>query len=242
MAGAFTLDGQGPQARCQGRLALTLLLTVLLGGCLQGAAERPSAASGEGGPSVWIVDHGWHTGLVLPTADLPAGVWPERDDFPGARFLEVAWGDRDFYTTPDAGLWLAVKAALASRGSVLHVVGLDRPVRDAFAGSEVVEVEVSRAGLDALARFIDGTYTRGGRTRAPRLGPGLYGDGAFYPAGGSYSLLYTCNTWTVAALREAGCPTEAGRTLTAGGVLRQVRGMRCGAPPTAVGPLQPRAP
>ena len=98
-----------------------------------------------------------------------------------------------------------------------------------FAGAEVVELRVSRAGLDALVRFIDAAHARGGETRATRLGPGLYGDSAFYPAEGRYSLLNTCNTWTAAALRAAGCPADPARTVTASGVMQQVRGMRCGA-------------
>jgi uncharacterized protein (TIGR02117 family) len=229
MTEAVSLTRLERQARCQVSAALLLALVVALAGGLGRAGAASPAPSPEESATVWIVDHGWHTGLVLPAADLPADVWPERHDFAAARFLEVAWGDREFYTTPDAGLWLAVKAALASGGSVLHVVALDRPVAEYFAGGEVIELRVSRAGLAALARFIDGTHARGGAPRAERLGPGLYGNSAFYAADGRYSLLNTCNTWTAAALRAAGCPTDPARTVTAGAVLQQVRGMHCGA-------------
>jgi uncharacterized protein (TIGR02117 family) len=172
---------------------------------------------------VWVVGHGWHTGLVVREADVPAGLWPERADFPGARFLEVAWGDREFYVAPRGTLALALKAAFRSRGSVLHVAGFDAPPARSFEGSEVVELVLSREGFDRLARFIDDGHARGGARRAPRLAPGLYGASAFYPATGRYSLLNTCNTWIAAALRAAGCPVTPFWAATASGLLAQVR-------------------
>jgi uncharacterized protein (TIGR02117 family) len=169
------------------------------------------------------VDHGWHTGLVVRVADLPGDLWPERADFPGARFLEVAWGDRDFYVAPRGTSGLAMRAALVSRGSVLHVVGFREPVSVAFPAREVIAVTLSRRGFAELARFVDATHDRGGASRGARLAPGLYGDGGFYPARGRYSLLNTCNTWIATALREAGAPITPQWAATAGGVLRQVR-------------------
>jgi uncharacterized protein (TIGR02117 family) len=172
---------------------------------------------------VWIVDHGWHTGLVVRASDVPDGLWPERADFPGARFLEVAWGDRDFYAAPRGTLGLALKAAFASTGSVLHVVGFAEPVARYFPDREVVEVALSPRGFEGVARFIDGAHARGSRPRAERVTIGLYGDSGFYPATGRYSLLNTCNTWIAAALRAGGCPITPAWAATAGGVLAQVR-------------------
>jgi uncharacterized protein (TIGR02117 family) len=151
-------------------------------------------------------------------------------DFGAARYLEVAWGDRDFYMAPRGSLGLALKAALASGGSVLHVVGLEEAPARYFAGSEVIEVGLTRAGLEALARFVDAAHQRGPEGRGSRLGAGLYGNSAFYPSGQRYSLRNTCNTWIASALRVAGCPVDPDRAMTAGGVLRQVRGLTCGAP------------
>jgi uncharacterized protein (TIGR02117 family) len=169
------------------------------------------------------VDHGWHTSLVVRAEDVPDGLWPERLDVAGARYLEVAWGDREFYTAPGGSLGLALKAAFASRGSVLHLVGFNAPVRAYFAGSEVIELRLAREGVQALARFVDAAHARGSATRAPRLAAPLYGAGGFYPASGRYHLFNTCNTWIASALRAGGVPLSAGPTITAGGVLRDVR-------------------
>jgi uncharacterized protein (TIGR02117 family) len=202
---------------------ILLLVALLAPGCLGPVAGLHPPPAGEEARVVWLVDHGWHTGLVLRADDVPAGLWPERRDFPAARFLEVAWGDRDFYTAPEGTLGLALKAAFASRQSVLHVVGFHAPVVEYFPASAVVELHLSRAGLAALARFVDAAHARNGGGRAPRIEAGLYGDGGFYPATGRYSLVNTCNTWIASALRAAGCPITPLWAATAGGLLRQAR-------------------
>jgi uncharacterized protein (TIGR02117 family) len=195
----------------------------VLTGCLGPIGELYPPSTREAAPVVWIVDHGWHTGLVVRAADLSGDLWPERADFPGARFLEVAWGDRDFYAAPSGTSGLALRAALVSRGSVLHVVGFGEPVTAYFRDREVIEVTLSRRGFEALAQFVDAAHARDGAPRATRLGPGLYGDSGFYPAGGRYSLVNTCNTWIASALRAAGAPITPLWAASAGGVLRQVR-------------------
>jgi uncharacterized protein (TIGR02117 family) len=199
-----------------------LLLAVLgLAGCLGPVAGLYPPPPQEPAVPVWVVDHGWHTSLVVRAADVPAGLWPEREDFGEARFLEVAWGDGDFYRAPRGTLGLALRAALASRGSVLHVVGFSQPVDVYFAGSKV-ELALSSRGFEALARFVDGSFAREDG-RAARLGPGLYGESGFYASGLRYGALDTCNTWVAAALRAAGCPITPFWAVTAGGVMVQVR-------------------
>jgi len=206
-----------------GRAVLLAAGVLALTGCLGPVADLYPPPAAEAARLVWIVDHGWHTSLVVRTADLVGEAWPERRDFPEARFLEVAWGDRDFYVAPRGTSGLAVRAAVVSRGSVLHVVGFGEPVSAYFPAQEIVEVALSPRGFAALVRFIDATHARDGARRAPRLARGLYGDSGFYPAGGRYSLLNTCNTWIAAALRAAGAPITPLWASTAGGVLRQVR-------------------
>jgi uncharacterized protein (TIGR02117 family) len=209
------------------------MMVLSIAGCLGPIADLypPRPQSPE--RLVWVVDHGWHTSLVVRTADVAGDRWPERSDFASAQFLEVAWGDRDFYTAPRGTLALALRAAVASRGSVLHVVGFDEAVPRYFPASEIVEVALSMRGFDALVQFIDDAHARGDAPRARRLEPGLYGDSGFYPARARYSLLNTCNTWIASALRAAGCPITPLWAATTSGVLVQVRPLGRVLPPGA---------
>ena len=205
-------------------LASRLLATILItAGCLTHAENSRPPSAGEPATTFWIVDHGWHTSIVVGRADVDSARWPELDDFSNATLVEVAWGDREFYmaTSPTSGL--AIKAAVATSGSVLHVVGLTAPVTDVFTSREIVAIRLSRRGLEALADFIHAEYERD-RDGAPlRLGPSPYGSGRFYAARSRYHLFNTCNTWVARALGAAGLAVESTGVVTASDVMRQVR-------------------
>ena len=199
------------------------VLLIVAAGCLGPVASLYPPRPGDPSTPVWVVDHGWHTGLVVERAAIPQGLWPEQEDLPPAPYLEVGWGDAAFYRAEQPGVGLAVRAALGSAGSVLHVVALPEPPERVFAGREVVEIRLSPPGVRALAQFVDESFARGERGRAPQLGPGLYGISAFYPARGRYHLLNTCNTWIADALRSAGVPITPAYAMTAGNLMWQAR-------------------
>jgi len=176
------------------------------------------------------VRHAWHTGIVLRRQDIPAGVWPERDEFPGIEYLEIGWGDRDFYQAREPSSGMALRAALLSGPSVVHVAGFSGPVTRFFAGAEVLEVRLARPDFERLCAFVAGAHARDPAGRAIPLGASLYGAGRFYAGRERYSVFATCNTWTARALRAAGLPMAPARALTAGAVMRQLRAIGLGPP------------
>lgn len=206
-------------ARLLGPLALLLIAA----GCLGPVATLYPPRADEPTRTVWVLGHGWHTSIVVRRADIASGIWPERDDFPRAGFIEIAWGDRGFYVAERGTLWLALKAAFVSPESVLHVVGFSTPIAQYFPGSDIIEVTVSARGFDELSRFIHESYARNAEGQTTRLSRGQYGTSSFYRAIGNYHLLNTCNNWVAQALRAAGLPVTPAYAMTAGNVLRQAR-------------------
>jgi uncharacterized protein (TIGR02117 family) len=215
--------GRGRGARGWPAVALLGALLALGPACLGPVVSLYPPRPGEPTVSVWVVDHGWHVGLVVDRARLPDGLVPEQLDFPRARYLEFGWGDDAFYRAPEGTVGLAVKAALASPRSVLRVAGLDAPFPHRDAADAIVEIPLSRAGFAALGRFVDDTFARTGGGPSIPLGPGPYRGSRFYPARGRYHLFNTCNTWVAQALRAAGCPVTPAYAVTAGNVMWQAR-------------------
>jgi len=171
---------------------------------------------------IYVVSHGWHTGIVVKRDDIDAHLWPEKDDFPEALYLEVGWGDHDFYRTPKAGLGILIRAALWSPASVLLVIGMPTTVTQYFPGGDIIAIPLSRRGLEELAKFVHATYKRDERGQTIPLGPGnRHKYSTFYLAEGEYSLFNTCNSWTSKALQAAGLPIR--KALKAGGLMRQLQ-------------------
>jgi len=219
-----------PVRRVSLLVSVLVAIIVMAAGCLTRAANPRTPTAGEPATTLWIVDHGWHTSIVVRRADVDRARWPELGDVSDATLVEVAWGDREFYmaTSPTSGL--AIRAAIVTSGSVLHVVGLTA-VTDYFAASEVVAIRLSRPGFDALADFVHAEYQRDPDGAPLRLGRSLYGSGWFYAARGRYHLFNTCNTWVARALGAAGLAVEAAGLVTASDVMRQVRPLGQTRPP-----------
>ena len=203
-------------------LIMSLAPGLLVGCVLASTGDSLPPAGGEPTVTAWVLDHGWHTAIVARRSDVDRAFWPEVDDFPDAVFVEVAWGDREFYMAPTGSSGLAVKAALWAAGSVLHVVGFSTPIATYFSQSQVVELRLSRRGFDALTRFIHGEYQRDRENRPVRLERGLYGTSWFYAARSRYHLFNTCNTWVARALSTAGLAVTSVGVITAGEVMRQI--------------------
>lgn len=170
-----------------------------------------------------LINHGQHTGLGIRRADIPPGLLPEIADFPEADYLELGWGDWDYYQTDDPGLWLTLKAALWPTASVLHVIGFKGAVAQRFVGYEVVRLELSPDEFNRLMDFIHRSVARHEVAKAEALDSGLYRNSHFYPALGKFHLFNTCNTWTARALETAGYPMGLFRPVTADQLLGKVR-------------------
>lgn len=196
--------------------SIRIWIILLAVGCGAGATpggEVPAPAERDPRNMIYLVNHGWHAGIVLQHAEIPDGVWPASGDFPDAQYLEVGWGDMDYYQTPNAHLGLIFKAALLPSGSVLHIVGFNGPVQAYFPYSEIIGIELSSDGFEQLSSAIATSFARDEAGNIRSLGHGLYGNSRFYRSRESYHLFNTCNVWTARMLRSAGLPvTPAGAT------------------------------
>jgi uncharacterized protein (TIGR02117 family) len=167
--------------------------------------------------SVFIVNYGWHSAIVLRKADVSERLLPESKNFADSDYLEFGWGDADYYPAPDAGLGLTLKAAFWSRGSVVHVAGLSGALDKYFPSKDIVEIVLSEDGFQRVAEFISNTFERPSAEPSTGLSP----KSGFYPATGKFHVLRNCNTWVAHALRAGGLPVS-GSIVTAGGLMNQL--------------------
>ena len=205
-------------------LKCLVLVILLLGGagCATPGPPLYPVLAQEEPRYIYVVRHDWHIGLIVKYDDIGPHLWPEKDDFPEALYLEVGWGDRDFYQTPRAGLGILLQAALKSPASVVFVIGLPTAVTRYFPYADILEIPLSQRALEEMGRFIHATYKRDVTGQTIPLGPGHnHRHSMFYLAEGDYSLFNTCNSWISKALQAAGFPMKT--ALRAGGVMRQAQ-------------------
>jgi uncharacterized protein (TIGR02117 family) len=194
--------------------AFILLMSVLLCACASPPKDLSPPGPGEPFIIIYLVSHGWHAGIVVKRADIPAHIWPQHNDFPDAEYLETGWGDKDYYMTPSPHLGMTLKAGLIPTASVLHIVGFSGSVTRNFPRSEVVRIELSEVGFQQLCSYLENSYALDEAGRSLPLGPSLYGSGQFYLSRESYHAFNTCNAWTARGLREAGCAITPAENLS----------------------------
>jgi uncharacterized protein (TIGR02117 family) len=188
------------------------------------------APPGEATVRVFVVSHGYHAGIVLPRATLAdvasrrghAALVAVATRFGVFPFLEVGWGDEEFYRSVPTIASLTVPMAaralfLPGNRSVVHVVGLSYPPRAAFPAADIIALDLSAEGFDRMLSRIDATFAPAAGGSADDAGPGLYGPSRFYRALGSFNIFHVCNHWLADLLDAAGVPTApALATLPAG--------------------------
>lgn len=173
---------------------------VLLSAC----ATPPPPVIPYGPIALGVAHSGWHTEIVVPRAGLTgplATLGPAALD---RRYLVIGFGARGFFTTPDAGLGLAVEA-LFPGPSAINLSAFNNLTEE----SGIVWLHVSRADTGAILGFVWRSLPHHGALPRPIV---TANDASmFYAARPDYSALYNCNNWTIAALRAGGLPfTESG--------------------------------
>ena len=159
--------------------------------------------------TIYYVQHDWHSGLAWSQQGLEAfGVESWKD----APYIEVGWGDRQFYFAGDKSILSTLRAAFIPSPSVIHVVSLaESPEK--FFQFPVIKIELSEAGFQNLFAYVKATFQQNEKgDRLPAIGKGQYGVSNFYEAVPKYFSAFNCNTWAAEALRTAGisvCPNRA---------------------------------
>lgn len=161
---------------------------------------------------IYIYTNGVHTDIVMPVKnDLQD--WSQKIPFTNTkskntnyRYIGIGWGDKGFYldtpTWADLKFSTAVKAAFWLSDSAMHCTYYNTMKE----GDDCKMIMISRNQYHNLVKYVEDKFDRdqnGNFILIPTNA--VYGDNdAFYDAKGTYSFLYTCNTWSNNALKAAG--------------------------------------
>lgn len=210
------------------KLRFVFTCVLFLGACSSAppAVEPPLPFSGSGNQAVYVANHGWHTGIVVPAAALPESLTGVRKRFGNAPWLEFGWGDKDFYQARTMTFGLALKAALWPTNSVVRVVGITDDLPRYFAATGVAKLCVTPGELSSLMDFLSGSFARDEAGKLIAEAGTATRTSQFYDGVGRYHLLNTCNNWTAKGLVSLGMDVSAAFKWTSGGVMQYLHKQR----------------
>ena len=120
---------------------IVLLLLFVCPGC---NGHKPIAAPDNDRIAIYVVGLGWHTALIIPVAEMSDKHLPVRHTFEQYQYIEVSWGDLDFFKSPEFSWFVTLKAALVPTSGVLHIVGFNGPFSRYYSNSEIFMLNPGR--------------------------------------------------------------------------------------------------
>ena len=201
--------------------SIVLIIQLLVFFSAIASSDKPSAKERD----IYLISTGWHTGIAVPVDTLLKRNLPESLDFREIQYLEIGWGDRIFYQSPNPSYSALLNALLKPTSSVIHVYGFNHSIETTFRNSKTVKLTLNETEYTKLLYFIHKSFTRNVNGK-PRLeGVGLYGknNSFFYMANGEFHLFNNCNAWVASAIQSTGIGLDSTGIVTADNLLKTVR-------------------
>ena len=161
---------------------------------------------------IYIFTNGVHTDIVMPIKNEEMD-WSKKIPFENTvskksdfNYVGIGWGDKGFYL--DTPTWAELKVSTAFYAafwlgeSAMHCTFYQSVTEN----DDCKKIMITKSQYRDLVQFVDSKFDKNAQGQNILIPTdAVYSENdAFYEAKGSYSFLYTCNTWTNNALKAAG--------------------------------------
>ena len=200
---------------------------IILGILLSACSAKPYAIKSDidnqpASNKIFIVSHGWHTGIVVPSNLISRHLVALGYRF-STPYIEIGWGDKGFYKAETITSDLTLRAIFLPTESVIHAVAVPEDVAGYFLHSQVHEVCLNSSAMNSLIEYISSSFYKAEEGGILTLGRGIYGNSQFYKGVGNYYLMNTCNKWTAKGLASAGRDISPIFKLTASSIMQSLK-------------------
>ncbi len=155
--------------------------------------------------TIYVASISWHTGIIVPGYSIPDSLWPVQHNFSKFDYLEIGWGDRDFYQHPKFNLWYIIKAVLWPTPTALHIVPLkEENIEINYIDTKVVKLKITQKELNDLSHFLVSQFELNEQGKVIPLNEGFYINSQFFAGSGKYYFPKNSNVWAAKALKTAG--------------------------------------
>lgn len=173
-----------------------LIMTFVTGMAQERAEDQPH--------TIYVSSISWHTGIVVPAYALPDSLWGENVSYADSTYLEIGWGDADFFPHDSFNIWYAIKAVFWPTASVMHVNPIHQPVEEYYYNTEVVKIEMDDEQLRQLSLYLIEEFTLDPEGQVIPAADGFYAESQFYKSSSSYYFPNNSNVWAARAIKRAG--------------------------------------
>ena len=168
-----------------------------------------------------VINYGWHAGIVLKIKDINNSILEIEPMFKKFNYIEVGWGDEDFYRNHNPSIWMTLKAGIIPTSSVIHLRAINQNELNKFSEDNIVSLTISEKGFRQLSLFIQNSFAKENDKFIP-ISKGLYPNSIFYLSSKKYHIFNTCNIWTAQALQSAEIDISPSTSTTTNSLFSQI--------------------
>jgi uncharacterized protein (TIGR02117 family) len=166
--------------------------------------------------TIYLAKDNWHTGIIIPVNNFVTENLPVIKQFESYKYVDIGWGDEDFYQSPDFDLYLAAKAILIPSSSVIRIGGYSFPIEQIIEWRDyAIEFVLSKDHFLQMLMFIKNSFTFNENGEYITLNNEKYSSVLFFKSIHKYHALMTCNTWAAEALNSAKITVDSFGLVTA---------------------------
>lgn len=170
--------------------------------------------------SIYVSSIGWHTGIVVPLEIFPESIWPEKHNYSEAAYLEIGWGDAQYFPNKNFNLWYALKAVFWPTPSVLLITPIYGKVESFYYNTNVAKIAVGGEQLNRLKKYLLEEFELNEKTELMPVTAGP-SNGHFFKGSSSYYFPKNSNVWIARALEKTGFSLNPCWYQTTGQVVRK---------------------
>lgn len=148
---------------------------------------------------VFISRQNWHTGIIIKTElikNYSDKYFPHINEF---EWIDIGWGDEEFYQYPGFNIDLAVQALFVNTPSVIRIEGIKLSIENYLSYTDsFIKIEFNYIELQKFIKFIFNSLRI--EDEKPKLVSSRGEKIFYYSSELKYNAFYTCNTWVAEGL------------------------------------------
>ncbi|MHB8929777.1 MAG: DUF2459 domain-containing protein [Melioribacteraceae bacterium] len=167
--------------------------------------------------NIYLVKVNWHTGLMIPVNDFTKKILPVLSYFDGFKYVDIGWGDAEFYQSPGFNICLAVNAILVPTPTVIRIDGYKFPIERVIEWREfAIQFVLTKERFLRMADFINQSFKYDDYKKVIISLRDKEKPIIFFKSDHYYFFMRTCNTWAAEAIQSTGVEIDTFGLVTAG--------------------------
>ena len=172
---------------------------------------------------VYLVKSYWHTGIMFTVNEELVSPIPVISNFDDYKFVDIGWGDEEFYQHPNPDYLLGAQAILVPTSSVIRIEGKNSSIDRIIEWSDFcIRFDLNNEQFTKLCNYINNAFEKDENENRIVSLTKSNGRITFYKSHMKYHLFNTCNTWVAEALEESGFDISSSNVITAENLFEEV--------------------